>query len=65
MNITKLFEQQIASGATDNFFYGTEIDGTVRIERHRDSLDAFPTNLKFSRMAGSVPFFTLEHFGVE
>jgi len=28
MNITELFEQQIAGGATDNFFYGTEIDGT-------------------------------------
>ena len=26
------FEQQIEGGATDNFFYGTEIDGTVRIE---------------------------------
>jgi len=28
MNITELFEQQIRGGATDNFFYGTEIDGT-------------------------------------
>jgi len=41
MNITKLFEQQIQGGATDNWFYGTEIDGTVRIERHRGTIDSF------------------------
>jgi hypothetical protein len=33
------------------------MNGEVRVERHRGSLDAFPTNLKFVRMAGSVPFF--------
>lgn len=51
------FEQQIEGGATDNFFYGTEIDGTVRIERHRGSLDTFPQGLVFLRMMGSTPFF--------
>ena len=51
------FEQQIRGGATDNWFYGTEMNGEVRVERHRGSLDVFPTNLKFVRMAGSVPFF--------
>ena len=58
MNITKLFEQQIASGATDNWFYGTEIDGTVRIERHRGTIDSLRlTGLEFDRMMGSTPFF--------
>lgn len=57
MNITELFEQQIQGGATDNFFYGTEIDGTVRIERHRGSLDTFPQGLEFLKMVGSTPFF--------
>lgn len=55
--MTEYFQQQIASGATDNFFYGTEIDGTVRIERHRGSLDTFPQGLVFLRMMGSTPFF--------
>lgn len=58
MNITELFKQQIASGATDNFFYGTEIEGTVRIERHRGTIDSLKlTGLEFDRMMGSTPFF--------
>ena len=58
MNITELFEQQIAGGATDNFFYGTEIDGTVRIERHRGPLETLSLDgLVFDRMMGSTPFF--------
>jgi len=63
--ILNYFREQIEGGATDNWFYGTEMNGEVRIERHRGSLDTFPADLKFIRMAGSVPFFTLEHFGVE
>jgi len=58
MNITELFAQQIEGGATDNFFYGTEIDGTVTIERHRGSFDSLSlTGLEFDRMMGSTPFF--------
>lgn len=58
MNITKLFEQQIRGGATEDFFYGTEHDGTVRIERHRDTIDSLSLiGLKFDRMIGSTPFF--------
>lgn len=63
--IANYFKEQIEGGATDQFFYGTEMNGEVRIERHRGSLDTFPTDLKFIRMAGSVPFFTLEHFGLK
>ena len=63
--ILNYFREQIEGGATDQFFYGTEMNGEVRVERHRGSLDSFPTDLVFTRMAGSVPFFTREHFGVE
>jgi hypothetical protein len=58
MNIKELFEQQIQDGATDNFFYGTEIDGKVRIERHRGTIDSLRlSGLEFNRMIGSTPFF--------
>jgi hypothetical protein len=58
MNITELFEQQIRGGATDNFFYGIEIDGTVRIERHRGTIDSLSLDsFVFDRMMGSTPFF--------
>ena len=57
MNITELFKQQVDGGATDQFFYGTEHNGEVRIERHRGSLDTFPQGLSFLRMMGSTPFF--------
>lgn len=63
--ILNYFKEQIEGGATDNFFYGTEMNGEVRIERHRGSLDTFPSDLKFMKMSGSVPFFTKEYFGVE
>lgn len=63
--ILNYFREQIEGGATDNFFYCTEMNGEVRVERHRGSLDSFPTDLKFVRMSGSMPFFTREHFGVE
>jgi hypothetical protein len=57
-DVKELFAQQIAGGATDNWFYGTEIDGTVRIERHRGAIDSLSmTGLEFTRMMGSTPFF--------
>ena len=52
------FKEQIESGATDNWFYGTEIDGEVRIERHRGPLQTLSlSGLVFDRMMGSTPFF--------
>ena len=55
------FEQQTASGATDNFFYGTEINGEVRIERHRGALETLCLDgLVFDRMVASTPFFKVE-----
>ena len=57
MNIQEYFKQQADGGATDQFFYGTEHNGEVRIERHQGSLDTFPQELVFLRMMGSTPFF--------
>ena len=58
MNITELFEQQIRGGATDNFFYGTENNGEVRIERHRGPIDSLSLEgLVFDRMMAATPFF--------
>lgn len=56
------FEAQLAGGATDQFFYGTENLGEVRIERHRGTLDTLPTGLVFTRMVGSTPFFRLDTY---
>lgn len=55
------FKEQIESGATDNFFYGTEIASEVRIERHRGPLQTLSLDgLVFDRMVGSTPFFRFE-----
>lgn len=56
--MNEYFKQQIDGGAIDQFFYATEIDGTVRIERHRGSLETLSLEgLVFDRMMGSTPFF--------
>ena len=56
--MNEYFREQIEGGATDNWFYGTEIDGEVRIERHRGPLKTLSLDgLVFDRMMGSTPFF--------
>lgn len=56
--ILNYFREQIEGGATDDFFYGTEIAGTVRIERHRGPIQTLVLDgLVFDRMMGSTPFF--------
>lgn len=62
MNIEQYFEKQIQGGAKEMFFYGIEAgdDGNMRIKSHRGTLDSFPSNLKFSRMVESTPFFTMK-----
>ena len=57
--MNEYFKEQIAGGATDQFFYGTEHNGEVKIERHRGILDTFPEGLVFDHMMGSTPFFKL------
>ena len=61
--ILNYFREQIEGGATDNWFYGTEIAGTVRIERHRGPLETLALDgLVFDRMMGSTPMFRSGHF---
>ena len=56
--MNEYFKQQIEGGAKDQFFYGTEHNGEVRIERHRGAIDSLRlTGLQFDRMLGSTPFF--------
>lgn len=60
MNTEELFKNQIASGATEMFFYGLERQEphTISIMRHKGTLDLFPTNLEFVRMlAENTPLF--------
>jgi len=33
--MNEYFKEQLDNGATDNFFYGTEHNGEVRIKRHK------------------------------
>ena len=58
--MNEYFKEQIENGATDNFFYGTEQNGKISIERHRGPLQTLSLDgLVFDRMMGSTPFFKL------
>lgn len=60
-DVKEYFQEQLAGGATDNFFYGTENPGEVRIERHRGPLETLSLDgLVFDRMVDSTPFFKVE-----
>ena len=53
------FKSQLAEGATEMFFYGLETQEphTLRIMRHRGTLDTFP-NLEYVRhLTDGVPLF--------
>lgn len=61
--MNEYFKEQIAGGASDNFFYGTAIGGVLRIARYRGSIESLVEDgtldgLIFERMVGSTPFFT-------
>ncbi len=57
------FEQQIAGGATDQFFYGVETDPevpeqwSIKIERHRGTLDTFPNLVYIRHLTDGIPLF--------
>lgn len=56
--MNEYFKEQIEGGATNDWFYGTEIAGEVRLERHRGPLETLSlSGLVFDRMMGSTPFF--------
>jgi hypothetical protein len=60
-DVKEYFREQISNGATDNFFYGTENNGEVRIERHRGPIDSLSLKgLVFDRMMAATPFFKVE-----
>ncbi len=57
-DVKEYFQEQIDGGATENFFYATELNGEVRIERHRGSIDTLSLEgLVFDRMMAATPFF--------
>lgn len=67
MNIQEIFKAQIDGGATEQFFYGLETDPevpeqwSIKIERHRGSLETFPDNLVFVRyLTPSNPLFRVK-----
>ncbi len=54
------FKSQISEGAVEMFFYGLERSEpfTISIQRHKGSLDSFPTNLEYVRhLTAGVPLF--------
>jgi len=58
--MTEHFSKQIEEGATEMFFYGLERKDPfeLRIERHRGTLDNFPTNLEYLRhLTDGIPLF--------
>jgi hypothetical protein len=52
------FKAQVEQGATEMFFYAIEQEGNLTIQRHRGTLDSFPTNLEYVRhLTDGVPLF--------
>ena len=63
MSIEEIFKNQIESGARDQFFYGLETNPevpeqwSIKIERHRGTLDTFPTLTYVRMLTDGVPLF--------
>ncbi len=56
--MTEYFKEQLDGGATDNFFYAVETNGSLKIERHRGPLETLSLEkLVFDRMMGATPLF--------
>jgi hypothetical protein len=56
--MNEYFKSQIDQGATEMFFYAIEREGNLTIQRHRGTLDSFPTNLEYVRhLTDGVPLF--------
>jgi hypothetical protein len=58
--MNEYFKEQLAGGATDQFFYGIEHNDELKLLRHHGPMESFPNNLQFSRMVGSTPLFTMD-----
>jgi hypothetical protein len=51
------FKNQIDEGAKEMFFYALEHDGRMSIERHRGTLDTFPTLVYVRHLTEGIPLF--------
>ena len=59
--MNEYFKEQLASGATEMFFYGIIYDDSIVIERHRGSLETMSLDgLVYDHTMRSIPFFKLE-----
>ena len=60
MNIESYFDKQVEQGATEMFLYALECETpfTLRMMWHKGTLDSFPSNLEFVKMAAErTPIF--------
>jgi hypothetical protein len=55
--MNEYFKSQIEEGATEMFFYATEQEGNLRIERHRGTLETFPELEYVRHLTDGVPLF--------
>ncbi len=51
------FKSQLDEGATEMFFYAIEQEGSLRIERHRGTLETFPDLEYVRHLTDGVPLF--------
>jgi hypothetical protein len=63
MSIQEIFNNQLQQGATEQFFYGLETDPevpeqwSIKIERHRGTLDTFPDLVYVRHLTDGIPLF--------
>ena len=51
------FKSQLDEGATEMFFYAIVREGNMTIQRHRGTLDTFPTLEYVKHLTDGVPLF--------
>lgn len=60
MDLETHFKKQLDEGVTDKFLYGLEKheENAITLQYHKGTLDTFPKNLEFVRLAVTgVPMF--------
>jgi len=55
--MNEYFKSQIEEGATEQFFYATEREGNLTIQRHRGTLETFPDLEYVKNLTDGVPLF--------
>jgi hypothetical protein len=51
------FKKQLEEGATDMFFYAIMREGNLTIQRHRGTLESFPSLEYVKHLTDGVPLF--------